>query len=459
MKTPLLYIFAAVSVLLFSCDNPANTDPNDNSFSVDQTTINVPYAGGEYTFNITASSQWTIKSSVDWCTVTPDSGNSDAQVKVTVEPNKDKLNGRSTKLIIKHEAVAVAVTVSQEVNQEEPSFFISSRSFDIPAAGGEFEFTVSSDTYDFEITVVDSWIHELYHQGDRSTGETIRFKADGHESAARMGVISVCTKDGSCVPVLVNQEGWEQYVHLNIGYRFTATWCGYCPYMDQVFHDVAEDTANNFNYLTFHASSGYPLYTAEGGSLADTYKVSGFPTGILNGWKEISNSTNVASNVTKVAGFIGQFEEAFSCCTGISVNSSITDNTLSVEASVKSIPGDHYIAAFVLESGIVQAQTYYPTSGGSQTLSNFVHDNVVRKAITDSPAGDAFTATADASAFNWSTALDASWVKENLSVAVLVMRPYNEFTGKKAKSSYPNYYIANAVIAPVGSSQNTDYAK
>ena len=54
--------------------------------------------------------------------------------------------------------------------------------------------------------------------------------------------------------------------------------------------------------------------------------------------------------------------------------------------------------------------------------------------------------------------LDSSWKTGNLSVAVLVMRPYNDLTGTKAKKSYPDYYIVNSVIVPLGTTKVMEYA-
>ena len=319
-----------------------------------------------------------------------------------------------------------------------------------------------SEKVDYEITIVDGWITELSRSGNRTTGETIRFKADANPSDknTRTGIVSVCTMDGSCIPVTVKQITWPKYAHMNIGYRFTATWCGWCPYMDEVFHNTAIDPANHFLFITFHASPGYPLYFADSDPLCTVYGIQGYPTGVLNGWKEISNKTNISAGVNKVAESIKQFEEDFRCTTGISVSSSLSGNTLNVEASVKAVPGEYSILAFVIESGIIQAQTLFHTDGSpTETVSNFVHDNVARKTITNSPKGDAFTATEEASSFTWSTTLDGSWAKSNLFVAVLVLRSYSESTGSKAKLSYPNYYVANSVIAAVGSSKEMQNEK
>ena len=458
MKKSCILTLAAIAAVLFSCDKPG-TEESTESLNIDKTTLSFPYTGGDQTINVTASSQWTITSSAEWCTVSPGSGTGNAAVTVNVTANQDKTAGRSTKLVLNYNGISLPISVNQELNPESAVFSITPKSVDVPAVDAEFEITVISDAYDYDITLVDEWIHLTSRKGDRTTGEILHFKADSHESGPRTGIVSICTKDGSCIPVVVNQAGCQQYAHMNIGYRFTATWCGYCPYMDETFHKVAENESNHFNFVTFHASKGYPLYIAESETLCSVYNVGGFPTGVLNGWKELSNYTDIDYSASKVVSDIEEFNKQFFCGTGISVSTSVSGDKLNVEASVKSIPGEHRIAAFVLESGIVETQTYYPTSGGSQKLKDFVHDNVARKVLTDSPAGDIFTAGDSASSFTWSTDVSSSWVASNLSVAVVVMRPYNDFTGAKGTRSYPGYYIANSVIVPAGGSKEMQYAQ
>ena len=462
MKTPRITLFAAVAALLFSCDIPAAEDPV-TGLKIDPETINFTYEGGEQIVNITATDAWTLESAgADWCRYYPESGKGDSPVKIVVSENLDRNSGRNTELTLKSGDLSATLTITQDVNSDNSSFYINKKSVEVPATGGEFDITVVSEETEYEITIVASWITELSRSGDRLTGETIRFKADSNpsEKNTRTGIVSVCTKDGSCIPVSVKQITWPKYAHMNIGYRFTATWCGWCPYMDEVFHNTAIDPANHFQFITFHASQGYPLYFDDSDVLCTLYGIQGYPTGVLNGWKEISNNTNISSAVNKVAETIKQFEEDFRCTTGISVSSSLSGNTLNVEASVMAVPGKYSILAFVIESGIIQAQTlFHLDETPTESVTNFVHDNVARKTITESPKGEAFTATEEASTFSWSTSLDGSWAKSNLSVAVLVLRAYNEYTGSKGKGSYPNYYVANSVIAAVGSSKEMQNEK
>lgn len=347
----------------------------------------------------------------------------------------------------------------EENGPKEPVFSIDRRSVDVPAAGGNFELTVISDPVEYEITIVDDWISEVSRSGDRTTGETIVFAASANQSGARTGIVSVCTREGTCIPVSVNQAaaGSRAFVRNNIGFRFTATWCGWCPYMDEAFHTVASDQSSRFNYITFHASAGYPLYLVDGVAIANLYSVQGFPTGVLNGWKEIKNYSTVSVTVGNIGNAISDFSEKFPCEAGIGISSTLEGNRLDVKVNVEAVPGEYLLSAFLLESGIVEAQTYFLTTGGSQTLSDFEHDNVARKTISSSYPGDAFTATDEEFVFERTVLLNSAWNKQNLSLAVLVLKPYGTLSANKAMPEYPDNYVVNSLIVPVGTTNSIQY--
>ena len=458
MKRLTITLLVLAAGLFFSCEAPDQeffsgiaTDPHSLEFA---------YTGGELTLNVRATVSWTITPADSWCTVSPSRGDGDAVVTVSATANPDKVDSRKTKLSVQYDDVTFFVTVTQEKNPEEAVFSIDRNSVDVPGAGGEFEICVISDVVEYEITIVDDWITEISREGDRVTGETIHFQAAPNDrNAERSGVVSVCTKDGSCIPVMVNQaaSGIPTFVHTNIGFRFTATWCGYCPYMDEAFHKLADDSSVIFDYITFHASQGYPLYLADGANLANYYVVQGYPTGVVNGWKELNNYLDTDYTANNAKNDIAKFESHFPCVAGISVNSTISGETLNLKATVMAPGGDYLVSAFLLESGIVATQTYYPASGGSTKLTDFVHDNVARKTITKSPRGDAFTMTEATQQFEWNVDLSSEWVKENLSVAVLVMRPYGSYAEFKSANNYPDNYVVNAVVAPAGSSKEMQY--
>lgn len=462
MKKICILTLAAIAAALFSCEKPA--EESVKGVSVNKDLLQFSAQGGELTLELKAVTAWSIEPvDTDWCTVDPSSGTSNATIKITAQPNTSKENGRSGKLEVKYDDKSITVAIAQEKNPEDPVFTISNKSFQIGADGGEFSFTVVSDAADYDITVLNDWITAVSREGDRYTGETLKFSVAPSEwQDPRDGTVSVCTSNGSCIPVMVSQAGspWPNYVHQNIGFRFTATWCGWCPYLDETFHKLAEKPEYKFNYITFHASSGYPMYLAASGSLANYYNVQYFPTGILNGWKEVENDTDTDANAEYTGELIQQFQQTLPCVAGISVSSAVNGDEIEVSATVKASPGEYSVSAFIIESGIVSAQALYYTDGSSETLTSFVHDNVARKVLSTNVTGDSFTAAQDPVQFNWKTSVNSSWVVNNLSVAVMVMRPFGNYKDLwDKKNKYPDNYIVNSVIVPVGTTKEMENAQ
>ena len=458
MKYYLLLALAAVSAALISCE-PAIT-----GVRVDSSNLSFPGEGGTQTLKVKAGTAWEIAVPADlnWLTVSPKSGTSSADVTVTASPNKMKDQDRSVELVINYEGNQIRVNVDQSRAEGEPVFTLSKNSIDADAEGGEFSVTVVSDGSDYDVESNAKWITVVSREGNRYDGETLRFSvAPNEKKEARSGVLSVCTKNGTCNPVTVNQAAFSgaTYEHLNVAFRYTATWCGHCPYMDETFHMV-KDRRDDFDFVTIHGSAGYPLYFNDSNSLMSAFQVGGFPTGIINGWKEFSNSHNVSANADNLEGELNTFEKTFSCLAGVSVNSTAAaDGKITVNAEVEtSISGGYQISAFLLESGIVEAQTYFPDNGPTTELKDFVHDNVARATLTASALGDAFNAVAgEKTSFSWSVTPDKSWNAKNLSVAVLVHRAYGDV--KKNNKKYPDYYVANAALAPIGKSVEMKYEK
>ena len=451
MKQLHFLLLAALSAALISCEQPIN------GVKIEQDSFVFTAEGGTQTLDLKADMPWSIALDDDsWCSVSPASGSNSTSVTVRVQPNPMKDRERSTRAVISYNEQTLSVQIRQEKNTGEAVFSINPKTVEVAAEGGQFSFTVVSDAVDYDITIVDKWIKEISRTGDRYSGEALTFEASVNGGGSRSGVVSVCTKDGSCIPVMVNQAG-SPYTRLNMAYRFTATWCGYCPYMDNALQTYKKDHAD-FDFITLHASANYPLYFADSETLATTYKVQGFPTGIINGWKEFDNNTNVDKAVTALGDEIAAFNDTFLCTAGISLSSTLTSGGISVEATVEtSENGDYSVVAFLLESGIVQAQAYNGTGSGS--IDDFVHDNVARKTLTKSVKGDNFTATAKTPVkFSWSSSIDASWNVENLSVAVLVFRPYGDLANKKGSKNYPDNYVVNAAVAAAGKSFEMKYA-
>lgn len=446
MKIFRFLALACTAALLFSC----NKNDADGGFSVDCDELSFGFEGGTQELTVSATEMWRIVTDGSgWYTATPSHGTEKTTVQVSVNRNPDHVNGRTAPLQVICGDKTHIVTIRQEANQE--SFFITPTEVSIGSMETDFTITVTSrEGLEYDITVVDEWISEKSRSGRPATGETITFHAaENSDGMPRSGVVSVCTKDGSCIPVMVNQDAKSTPKVLAM--RFTATWCGYCPYMDETFHTLAGEL-ESFEFVTFHASSGYPLYFSDGAALASAYKIGGFPTGIIGGWKTLNNYSSPTQTASAAKSIIQDFRNKFPSTANISVKATVSGSKLSVSADILStVTGSYKVVALVLESGIVQAQTYYPPSGGSTVVSDFVHDNVARKLLTKSILGDAVTLSAGAvKNLSWSTALESGWNKDNLSALVWIYSDYGTLSAQKAESSFPDTYILNAASAPAG---------
>ena len=447
--TKIPYIATVLSlVAVFACTElPEGNEENTSSkFSLSAKELVFDYSGGEQTISITAPGEWSAScSDSDWCTLSPNKGSGDADIKVKVTEIPEESLGRNTRILVSCGDLTLSVSVAQACNPE--TFIINPTQISIDSNEQDFQITVVSHSYEYDITIVDDWMSEVSRSGEALTGQTITFHATSNtnlEGSSRSGVISVCTKEGNCYPVMVEQAGG--YPRKVLGMRFTATWCGYCPYMDEAFHSAAEQS-EDYIYVTFHASSGYPLYFKDSNKLASIYKVDGYPTGVLAGWKTINNSTNSSTIANNILNGIDSFNSKFPVTATVSASATLQGDLISVDANVTTPdPDELKIVALVLESGIIQAQAYYPNSGGSQTLSDYSHDNVARKTLTGSILGDAFTGNGQ---FHWETSLNNSWNKDNLSVLVWLYKDYGDLASEKSKKNYPDNYIVNACCVKI----------
>lgn len=451
MKTMRYFALAliATAALFSSCEKTDDTKEQEQeqttpiAFALGANRLDFDFNGGSQELAVSAPGKWSIAAEDSWCTVSPASGEGSGKVTVTVPALADEEESRSTALVMSYNGFALSAAVGQTCN---PDYFtISTTRIELNYGACDFAITVLSRTRAYEITIVDSWITEVSRSGKPETGETIVFHAEDNlgSEEPRSGVISVCTLDGSCIPVMVEQAGCV--LGNVLAMRFTATWCGWCPYMDETFHKV-EELSPLFRYVTFHASNGYPLYFKACEPLVSAYKIQGFPTGILAGWKEISNNTNTDSNAQTVLKYMEDFQSKFPSQAKISGSASVSGNTLTVKADItRKTDGDYKVTAILMESGIVQAQAYYYTSGGSTTKNDFVHDNIARLLLNSDIMGDALTSET----VSWTAELDSSWNKENLSVLVYVLKDYADLSGYKVKKSFPDYYITNAEVLPV----------
>ena len=320
---------------------------------------------------------------------------------------------------------------------------------EVSGSGEIFSITVQAfGNYHVDVDPDCDWIIPLGVEGLPIVGATHSFKALRNPGEMRMGLISVCNAQ-NCFPVLVTQNAADGGIpHHSLGMRFTATWCGWCPFMNESFYKAKFWLDDHFEIVNLHASSS-DLAFAGTNTLASQYKVSGYPTGIVDGRVDIDNSTNIDVGKDAVVRAVLETEATYPTVSSIGLSSTVSGQSVTVEADVYTqVAGDYKLTVMLLENGIVKAQASNATG---TYISDYVHDNIARVTVSASVTGDAFTTSAGETrhfSFPAVTVPDGCNIA-NMTVLGYVQRTYG--TQQVIRSdNYGDYYIDNCRLVPIG---------
>ena len=330
-------------------------------------------------------------------------------------------------------------------------FEMTPNSFELTPGSQDFSIWVRSST-EPEVEILSDWIQPVKTIGDYRMGATYVFRVSrNQEEEARTGYITVCD-DENCHMVLVTQASgsgmdWRtmDFVHHSMGMRFTATWCQHCPKMNEAFKLVKEELGDKFLYACFYDNSGNYGF-APGATLENQYRISGYPSGIIDGRKDIPNYADYTATATAIKSAIAETEANYPTVTALELDTALSGDQATVKVNVYVHASDSYkLTVLVLENGIVGNQ-----QDGSTVVHDFVHNKVVRAALT-SVSGDAFQGKADGvNDFTFSYTVPAGYVKDNLEVIAYVQRPFGS-QPVISSADYGGYYVDNCRAVALGS--------
>ncbi|MBQ9192324.1 MAG: Omp28-related outer membrane protein [Bacteroidales bacterium] len=348
--------------------------------------------------------------------------------------------------------------VDKDLTFTDIEFELMTSSVNISSKGQDFSIRVRSfEEPHFDIYA--DWITLVKTVGDRRIGADYVFHAARNkETEERTGYIAVCS-DTNCFMVDVNQEAasgdWteEDFVHHSLGMRFTATWCGWCPYMNTAFYKAKDLLDGRFEIVNLHASSSELAFSGTS-ALESVYGIGGYPTGIVDGRVDIANYSDTDYTAQNVVNAVKEQEATYPVVTAFEFSSSLSGSTVSVDLTVYAKVADTYkLTALVLENGIIGNQS----DNGEGAHSDYHHDRIARLALT-SITGDPFTASAgDEKAFTLSGTVPAGCNLDNLEVLVYVQRPFGSQT-VISSGNYGGYYVDNSRSAAVGTTAELEFA-
>lgn len=184
---------------------------------------------------------------------------------------------------------------------------------------------------------------------------------------------------------------------------YTGTWCGNCPRVNHAV-ELARAQTDKIVTVGIHRSSSNPAdanydpYNYDTSELEAILNMSGYPKALLNRmtrWQPLEqNNIPQVINLTQ-----GENPKL-----GIAMDASVVGSTINLETKVKFSKdfSNLKLVVYVLENGLIYDQVNYTNFyTGPGTISNFLHDHVLKACltpllgenITNTTVGQTFTKT------------------------------------------------------------------
>ena len=157
---------------------------------------------------------------------------------------------------------------------------------------------------------------------------------------------------------------------------FTGTWCGWCPRVSEAVRLLKEETSDAI-VIAIH--NGDAMQFSQEGTIRAAFNVTGFPTALIN--RQERWASPQPSNVSQVTGKMSGKSYA-----SVAMESSVSGDNLNLKVKVRMGYGykTMKLAVYMLEDGLVYDQrnftSYY---GGADPIRDFVHDDVLRRSLTN----------------------------------------------------------------------------
>lgn len=442
----------ALLAVVCGCTEPDGPIAEIALSSTSKDNIELPSDGGSGNVRFTSALEWYVELSDEWLTVSPMNGEAGtARIALNADANETS-ETRTAVFNICSGDKKIPITVTQE--SFIPTFELLETEKEVSSLGGEITVRVKADV-DYEFECDADWIKDASTKAPRTREH--KFIVDPNPlSEERSAVITFCS-GMLCKAFTVKQrpagteaDDWKNdaFVHRSLAMRFTATWCGYCPYMGTAFDSAKGQMAGALELLSLHGSGSDYEFTGTD-DLVNRFRVQGFPTGVVDSRASIPNYNSTATTATVAVEVAKETQEAYPAKTGIALSSTLEGTDLTVDLSLYVKEADSYrVTVLLLEDGIVGNQ-----NGGG---SNYVHNDVARLALT-SMSGETVRISEDYQVWNntYTAQLKSSWKAENLEILVYVEKPFGEqkTVAEVDGAEYGRYgdtYIDNCRVVKVG---------
>ena len=437
-------------------------------FAISPSSREVTAAGGEVYFDVESTLEYSISSMPDWI----HEGKSETLVNLSntvrhyfsVDMYSGSEQREGTIVFCNEDQQCVPATVIQKTLGTDPAIELSTLSVSVSSSGGESTINVISNV-NWTVSSDQSWCTVSPSSG--STGDTpVKISISKNTgSSSRVAHLAVKSSDGSISKTVnvaqsskkdFNADEWKdrEFYHRSLFMRFTATWCGWCPRMNNSIKLAQQKYPDKLLYVALHNSDSDLAFSGTS-SLKYVFGVSGFPTGVVDGRIKLSNqdSETVSEQIISAS---KETEQNYGTATGLALSSTVSGREImvDVDAFIK-YKGNYKITVMLLEDRILASQVNYEGA----TSSSYQHDNVARIALS-SITGDAFSVSDDYSvqSFAFSANVPDEYDISNMKVLVYIQAEYGSRT-VISSGNYGTFFVDNCVTVKVGEKLDLESAQ
>ena len=444
--------------------NPDNSDKTEEEAPVTNAQIQLAGSQEEFvvadpsgdTFSIRfmSSDAWKVTAldEPDWLHLTPTEGAAGTgKVNVTVDRNE---SGEERYAVVEVKAGNTSVQIEIEQDIFVPTFELSMTSKEISAKGGQFVITVSTDS-EYYFDIIPEWITSPDTKAISQIEHVFHVEPNPLPEP-RTGMITFCS-GATCRAVTITQraagteaDDWklDEFKHRSLALRFTADWCGYCPYMATAFSDAKANMGDAFETVSLHG--GGSTYDFIGTStLESRYNITGYPYGVVDGRAGVQNNSSTEVTTSLAQAVAEETQANYPAKTAVACSSTLDGTSLTVNVDLYAKGADTYkLVVLLLEDNIIG----YQNGGGNK----YEHNDVARLSLTP-VLGDEVVVANDFTICSktYTADIKSSWKAEDLRLLVYIEKPYGDQERVKGVSGvkYLNKettYVDNCRSFPVG---------
>lgn len=341
------------------------------------------------------------------------------------------------------------------VLEEADGIRISTDAVSFPSQGGQSSVKVLAGGY-WTATSDASWCTVSPSSGNGAAEVKLTVSANEIASARNAKVVFEMTDHSQSRTLTLSQDAfharpegvdWDRpFHHKSLMMRFTATWCGWCPLMAKAVDLALQQRPGKLEAVNVHGgSSDYEFRDVN--ALANQYKVSGYPTGYVDGRREVVNYSDYTTTASNIMSYMAETEAKYPVSSAIGFTSSLSGRNLSLDMNLfLKEAADYKVTVLLLENGLVG----YQADNNEGTHYDYHHDRVARVSVTN-VLGDAFSTREDFERkdLHYSASIPDAYKLENMVVLVYVQRAYGALP--VVGTNYGGYFVDNAVSAAIGS--------